>query len=130
VVSRIVLSDRKVPEKPLNCEVDWAGSPNDRCASKFLSIFNTGLVRFLIELFCEKPVISEALVLALYSNAKTELEIKYMTNKHESVPVNINQPEFIVIYLDSILLKRLSFETFAMPVNIQYITLNYLPSSK
>jgi X-X-X-Leu-X-X-Gly heptad repeat protein len=67
----------------------------DRFASGFLSIFNTGLVRFLIELFCEKPVISEALVLALYSNAKTELEIMYVTNKHESMPVNINHPEFI-----------------------------------
>ena len=51
----------------------------DRFASGFLSICNTGLVRFLMELFCEKPVILEALVLALCSNAKTELEIKYMT---------------------------------------------------
>jgi len=29
----------------------------DRLAKGFLSIFNTGLVRFLIELFWEKPVI-------------------------------------------------------------------------
>ena len=84
-----------------------------------------------MELFCEKPVIPEALVLALYSNAKTELEIMYVTNKHEIVPVNINQPEFIGgLPGFKILLKRFSFETFAMPVNIQYITLNYLPSSK
>ena len=48
-----------------------------------------------MELFCEKPVVPEALVIALYPNAKTELEITYMTNKHESVPININQPEFI-----------------------------------
>jgi X-X-X-Leu-X-X-Gly heptad repeat protein len=67
----------------------------DRFASGFLSIFNTGLVRFLMELFCEKPVIPEAFVLALYSDAETELKIKYMTNKHESVPVNVIQPEFI-----------------------------------
>jgi X-X-X-Leu-X-X-Gly heptad repeat protein len=67
----------------------------DRFVSGFLSIFNTGLVRFLMELFCEKPVIPEALVLALYSNAETELKTTYMTNKHESVPVNVIQPEFI-----------------------------------
>ena len=48
-----------------------------------------------MELFCEKPVIPEALVLALYSNAETELKITYMTNKHESVPVNIIQTELI-----------------------------------
>ena len=67
----------------------------DRFATGFLSIFNTGLVRFLIELFCEKPVIPESLVLALCSNAETELEIKHMTSKHESVPVRIKQPEFV-----------------------------------
>jgi X-X-X-Leu-X-X-Gly heptad repeat protein len=67
----------------------------DRLARGFFSIFNTGLVRFLMELFCEKPVIPEALVLALCSNAETELEIRYMTKKQESVPVRIKQPEFV-----------------------------------
>ena len=98
----------------------------DRFASGFLSIFNTGFVRFLMELFSEKPVIPEALVLELYSNAQTELEIKYTTSKHKSAPVDINQLEFIGDLL-KILLMRFSFDTFAMPVNIQYITLNYLP---
>ncbi len=36
----------------------------DKFATGFLSIFKTGLVRFLIELFCEKPVIPEVLELA------------------------------------------------------------------
>ena len=47
-----------------------------RLASGFLSIFNTRLVRFLIELFCEKPVIPEALVLTLSALVGMELEIK------------------------------------------------------
>jgi hypothetical protein len=51
---------------------DRFASGFDRFASGFLSIFNTGFVRFLMELFCEKPVIPEALVLALYPNAQTE----------------------------------------------------------
>ncbi len=53
----------------------------DTFESGFQCIFNTGLVRFLMELFSEKPVIPEALVLALCSNAMTELEIKHMTSK-------------------------------------------------
>ena len=41
----------------------------DKFATGFLSIFKTGLVRFLIELFCEKPVIPEVLELVLSPNA-------------------------------------------------------------
>ncbi len=41
----------------------------DKFATGFLSIFKTGLVRFLIESFCEKPVIPEVLELALSLNA-------------------------------------------------------------
>jgi hypothetical protein len=74
-----------------------------------------------MELFCEKPVIPEALELELYSNAQTELKIKYTTNNH-SVPANVNQPGFIGDLL-KILLMRFSFDTYGMPVNIQYITL-------
>jgi X-X-X-Leu-X-X-Gly heptad repeat protein len=47
----------------------------DKFAIRFLSIFKTGLVRFLIELFCEKPVIPEVLELALSPKAWAELEI-------------------------------------------------------
>ena len=36
----------------------------ERFASGFLSIFNTGLVRFLIELSCEKPVIPEISIIS------------------------------------------------------------------
>jgi hypothetical protein len=39
------------------------------------------------------------LELELYSNAQTELKIKYTTNNHKSVPANVNQPGFIGIYL-------------------------------
>lgn len=41
----------------------------DKFATGFLSIFKTGFVRFLIELFCEKPVIPEVLELVLSPKA-------------------------------------------------------------
>jgi hypothetical protein len=98
----------------------------DRFASGFPSIFNRGLVRFLMELFCEKPVIPEPLVV-LPPDAKTELEIKNTRNKHESVLIAINQPELVGdVLLVRILLWKLSFTTSAMLINIRYITLTYL----
>lgn len=95
----------------------------DRFASGFLSILNRGLVRFLMELFCEKPVIPEA----LSSDAKTELEIKNTRNKHESVLITNNQPKLVGgLLLLSILLRKLSFTSSAKLINIQYITSTYL----
>ena len=75
----------------------------DRFASGFLSIFNRGLVRFLMELFCVKPVIPEPLVLELSPDATTELEIKNTGNKHESVLITINLSKPV----DDLLLLRI-----------------------
>lgn len=97
----------------------------DRFASGFLSIFNRGLVRFLMELFCGKPVIPEPL--ALSPDATTELEIKNTRNKHESMLITINPPKLVGdLLLLRILLRKSSFTSSAMQINIQYITLTYL----
>ena len=99
----------------------------DRFASGFLSIFNRGLVRFLMELFCVKPVIPEPLVPALSPDATTALEIKNTRNKHESTLITINTPKLVGdLLLLRILLRKSSFTPSAMQINIQYITLIYL----
>ena len=101
----------------------------DRFARGFLSIFNRGLVRFLMELSCVKPVIPEALVLALSPDATTELEIKNTRNKHESMLITIKPPKLVgdLLFL-RILLRKSSFTSSAMQINIQYTTLTYLAS--
>jgi len=53
------------------------------------------------------------------------LEKQYVTNMNDSMPVNVNKPKFIG---DLHFFKvKFSLNTLAMSVNIQYITLNYLP---
>jgi hypothetical protein len=48
-----------------------------------------------MELFCKKPDIPEPLVLALSPDAKMELEIKDIRNKHKSVLIAIIQPKLV-----------------------------------
>ena len=98
----------------------------DKFATGFLSIFKTGLVRFLIELFCEKPVIPEVLELVLSAKARAEVEINNKTNN--SVAVITSKPRLIGgLHCLTLSQQTLLFNTFAILVNVQYVTLNYVP---
>lgn len=98
----------------------------DKFATGFLSIFKTGLVRFLIELFCEKPVTPEVLELVLSPKARAEVEINNKTNN--SVTVITSKPKLIGgLHCLTLSQQTLLFNTFAILVNVQYVTLNYVP---
>ena len=101
----------------------------DKFATGFLSIFKTGLVRFLIELFCEKPVNPEVLELILSAKAWEGVEINNKTNK--GVTVITSKPKLIGgLHCLTLSQQTLLFNTFAILVNTQYVTLNYVPSLK
>ena len=81
-------------------------------------------MRFLIELFCEKPVIPEVLEIVLSPKARAEVEINNKTNK--SVAVITSKPKLIG-GLHCLTLSQQTLNTFAILVNVQYVTLNYVP---
>ena len=94
----------------------------DKFATGFLSIFKTGLVRFLIELFCEKPVNPEVLELILSAKAWEGVEINNKINK--SVAVITSKPKLIGgLHCLTLSQQTLLFNTFATLLNTQYVYL-------